>query len=421
MSLRRPVPSARVPFPHVRRPWNALPAALLLAACTSGDRVALEELFDQPEEIDRNAVEILGTSDDLTRVVDLELAADGTVWLLNSAPPFFVSLDPDGRERETGGRRGGGPGEFGNPTALVRIGSGVWAWDAQRSALVRLSGPGGLGAGAGIESVPVRDDAGAPTRTASFSEQMLVGARAWVEPRGEGVMLARLQGTTWTNALRLWEAEFVAVEWTDGEAGVAPVFNAAEHLAAPGEEYPGAEFYLPFPLWSGCPDGTLVGYDPVRNALVQVDEGGAPLGSFDLPPAREIEATPERLFDDLLPQMLATAPSGEAPPIDELRAGFAEEFEQVRDQLGPVMPEYRELACSGGASGARAWLHLLDVGNSTVAGGARWLRMSLSDEPEFRVFRMPDGFRPLRFEDEVLWGVHHDALEVPHVARVRVP
>jgi hypothetical protein len=428
---------------------RTLTAALTLAlsAC-SGDGAGITpgELFEHPESIGEGALQVMGTSSNLAQVVDLAVAPDGTVWLLNAAPPFFVAFDAAGREVAVGGQRGGGPGEFGQPTALVRLDSGIWSWDTRRGALAKVSGADGLSAGSAMLSIPVREPSGAPMRTAVFSEMLLVDARAWVGGRGNEAVLARIPSSTWGNAHYLWEAEFMAVNVTAavtagaaGAAGTArsgaseaqPValFASKPHLASPEEKYPGAELFLPLPLWSQCPDGSMAAYDPVRNALVRVDGSGDPLGSVSLPPAREIQATPDRLFEDLAPHMLASMPSGQAPPVEEMRADFVREFEEVRSQLSRVMPEYRELACTGGsarASSLHAWLQLLEIGRSGNAAGGRWLRVSLSGDAEggdaeSRVFQMPDSFRPLHFLDGVAWGVSYDDFEVPYLARLGLP
>ncbi len=412
---------APTPFPRGGAPVLALVAAAMLAACSLDDGTSDAADFDHPEAIDDAALVVLGSSDNLARVVDLEVDDDGSLWILNDAPPFFVALDGEGRELHAGGRRGGGPGEFGQPAALVRLDSGVWSWDSQRGTLAKVSGADGLDAGADMRTLPLRESGGGPMRAANFSDALVVGARAWVEASGDEVVLARIPGGPTGNALFLWETEFVTVDATAADATWSPVFSASEHLASPGEGYPGAEVFLPMPFWSQCPDGTLTGYDPVRNTLVRVDREGASLGTVALPRAREVEATPDRIFDELVPRMIASMPSGQAPPLDELRAGFMSEYEQVRSQLARVMPEYRELACGGHGAATHAWLHVLGSGGGGTGGGASWLRVTLSEDAEARVFRMPEGFRPLRLREGVAWGVLYDELEVPHIARLALP
>jgi len=409
-------------------------ATLTLVACGEGggggrDALPPGQVFDHPEPITEGALEILGTSDHLAEVVDLELADDGTVWLLNSAPPFFVALDARGREVASGGRQGGGPGEFGTPRGLVRLDSGLWSWDPPRGALVKVSGTDGLEAVPAMRSLPLRESRGAPMRTVIFNDILLVRARSWVAAHGGEAILPRTSAPLGVSVLHLWDAEFVAVDPEAPGGTVTPLFPTTPHLASPEEKYPGAELFLPVPLWSLCPDGTLLAYDPVRNRLVRVDASGEGLGTLPLPPAREVEATSGRLFEDLVPHMLASMPAGMAPPPEEVRAGFLAEFEEVRSQLGRVMPEYRDLACTGGMAGpggtgetgAYAWLQLLEIGRSGTGAGGRWLRVPLSGDAEVRVFRIPDRFRPLRFTDGVAWGVTYDEFEVPYLSRLTLP
>jgi hypothetical protein len=103
-------------------PWLSLalssPAILLfIVAVLLGCAPAGGE--EQRVRIESGAVEVVGSSDVIARVVDLQPAADGRVWLLNSIEPYFVVLGPDGRVEREFGRAGGGPGEFGAPLALV--------------------------------------------------------------------------------------------------------------------------------------------------------------------------------------------------------------------------------------------------------------------------------------------------------------
>jgi hypothetical protein len=114
------------------------PTALLLVACGDGD----PRDDEQRVEILSEAVHVVGTSELIARITDLQPGADGRVWLLNSigVEPFFVALGPDGRVEREVGRSGGGPTEFGAPVALVRGADGqVWAYDLVRHALIRVS------------------------------------------------------------------------------------------------------------------------------------------------------------------------------------------------------------------------------------------------------------------------------------------
>lgn len=73
----------------------------------------------------------------LTRITDLLVGKDGRIYVLDSVERELHILDSQ-RERQSGvvGRRGGGPGEFENPTALGWWGDMLWVFDTR---LLRLS------------------------------------------------------------------------------------------------------------------------------------------------------------------------------------------------------------------------------------------------------------------------------------------
>lgn len=114
-----------------------VPSALLLVACGGGPQDG-----ERRVEVLSEAVHVVGTSDAIARITDLQSAADGRIWVLNSigVEPFFVALGPDGRVEREFGLSGGGPAEFGAPVALVRGPTGeVWTYDLTRHALIRIS------------------------------------------------------------------------------------------------------------------------------------------------------------------------------------------------------------------------------------------------------------------------------------------
>jgi hypothetical protein len=417
----------------------ALALAPFLGACGADRAPAPEDIVDEPRVIPGDAVEVVAQSDLLAEVRDLEIGDDGTVWLLNGSPPFLVGFRgaagpataggaPAASEAVvSGGVRGQGPGELVLPGALVRLDSGVWVFDFRLGVLMQVSPPDGPGPslelGPTTPGVAVRDADGRPMPSVSFAMMLQLYPRPWVAPEGERVLLARAPAGPQEGLLHLWNVDFVAYTTTDGQEEVR--FAARDHLGPPEERYAGASLFLPVPFWASCPDGTFVAYDPVRNTLGHVGPTGAPLGTAQLPPPREIEATPDLLFDFLTPMMVAGM-GDQAPPLHELRTGFMAEFEQARAQLSSVIPEYRGLAC---APGGDLWLQVVEVGESARGEGGRWLRIRpgaaegdrWSGDAEVAAFRFPETFRPLRFLEAEAWGVAFDALEVPSLARMPLP
>ena len=68
---------------------------------------------------------------------------DGSVWVLNSVEPYFLGLDADGNPLGEYGTMGGGPEEFGVPSAFVTGGvdGAAWAFDYRRPSLIKVGGP----------------------------------------------------------------------------------------------------------------------------------------------------------------------------------------------------------------------------------------------------------------------------------------
>ena len=87
---------------------------------------------------------VLGSSERIGLVRDLELSSDGSVWLLNSVEPFFIGFAPSGELLAAHGTSGGGPEEFRMPAAFTTRGwnGEAWVLDFVRHALIRVSQPG---------------------------------------------------------------------------------------------------------------------------------------------------------------------------------------------------------------------------------------------------------------------------------------
>lgn len=92
---------------------------------------------------DISDVHVLGTSESIATVQDLEVLPDGSVWLLNSVAPFFLGFDPGGEAVATHGASGGGPEEFRRPAAFLTGGldDEAWVFDILRHAFIRVSEP----------------------------------------------------------------------------------------------------------------------------------------------------------------------------------------------------------------------------------------------------------------------------------------
>ena len=276
---------------------------LLLAACQSGD-----ELSDPPGRVVISAadVQVVGAPGALARIVDMEAAGDGRIWVLNSVEPFFVVLGTDGQVHRSFGRRGGGPAEFEDPIELVRGPDGrIWTFDNLRRAIRPLSD----------EQTP--DVALPPNwRVVSFENagMGMVATAPWVQSQGRDMLVARKRPSAPpSGGLGTWHADIyrvgvdsVGLEW---EQGVA----VPDLLGDPGERYPGASILVPFPIWAACGDGTLVLYDPLANTIRRLASDGGEGSSIPLGVARNEPVDFRPRFRDGVPAVLRSASRWSGP------------------------------------------------------------------------------------------------------------
>ncbi|MFH1766216.1 MAG: hypothetical protein ABIF09_18690 [Gemmatimonadota bacterium] len=62
-----------------------------------------------PLTLTSSDVHVLGSSEAIAEVWDLEALPDGSVWVLNSVEPFFIGFDEQGNVIGRHGTSGGGP------------------------------------------------------------------------------------------------------------------------------------------------------------------------------------------------------------------------------------------------------------------------------------------------------------------------
>ncbi|TVP58691.1 MAG: hypothetical protein EA351_03135 [Gemmatimonadales bacterium] len=408
----------------VLRALAALTAVMVVAACGDSGSESSADSPAEAVEIGAEALQILGTSESLTLVRDLEIDADGTVWVLDDAAPFFVGFGPDGTVVGPLGQSGGGPQEFRNPVTLVRPGGqgadGIWTYDRARHAMVRVTG-GGLESAAAVGSEAV----GLPNET--VTPQMLLsrdagmpGPLAWVDGGG-GSVFVMYPPNDLPNGLAFWRSRIAELSLAEGS--LAERWDLSELLEDPAAQYPGATDWLPVPLLAVCPDGQGWMYDPSSHTVRALAGEGTPnvaeTRAFDLPPARRMPFTADRMFEVMLPRIIEEVPSDQRPPDDELREFFLVQMADVFEEFAEVFPEYHSLRC--GADTA-LWLQNFEWDSGSGGQGWSWVRIPLDDEVGLpQVIRFPDGFVAMRFTADRAWGIVRDEFDVPSVAWVALP
>ena len=388
--------------------WGALAALPLLVACAT-DTPARDA--NTPVVVAQGQVHVLAAPGVLARVLDLEVASDGRIWILNSVEPFFVVVAPDGRMERAFGATGDGPEEYGFPVGLVRgpTSGEVWTYDVPRHALRRVGPDAGPDLRLPSDSLP-------PSSLVSFQGAGFRPANPWLAPAAGGILLARGRPSTepWTG-LRLWKADVRLIR-TDGVAPlVLPRQAVADLLGDPAKRWPGATLFLPYPVWAVCRDGGLALYDPLRNALRRFTPGGDEHQPIVLPDERRVALTFDRFFGMFDRQYHEEVPASQRVDSAQMRASFKAQFSQLTAMSADVFPEYADLRCVGDGT---LWIELFDTGSPGLGRGPEWWRYR--SDGSRTVFRLPDGFTAFRFREGRVWGARVDSLGVPSVAWIDV-
>lgn len=407
------------------RHWPSLCAAGLFALAAACGDASQSGTVDSGGNIvlDEAAVHVVGTSDAIARVQDLEVLADGTVWVLNSVEPLLIRFGAEGELLGAHGQRGGGPEEFGRPAGFVvgGIDGDPWLFDWQRHILVAPSDSGRRELPIPPEDFPQGSVAvgmnllSTVVRTGSLGEEVILPRKS----EAEGGSIYDYWRTSWQSDL---------VAWNPATGAVRTVVPMRDILGAPAPPAESGGGLPPFPLWyrlwAICGDGEIRVYDRFRNALRGFTPAGVEIEPISLPPPAEA-VTPIQFvratFDMLAVERLGavpTDPTFEMPAADSARL-LNEGLQRLSaspQQLAAVLPRYVDFRC---AADGTAWLRPLDLERGGLDGGPAWLRVS----PEGSVdrVRLPERFDPYRFTPERIWGVQRDALDVASVAWLPVP
>lgn len=375
--------------------------AFALGACQPD-----EQPLGEPSRIDVTIddLQVMPTPEEVARVVDVQPAGDGRVWLLNALEPFFFVLGPEGAVERRFGARGGGPEEFDDPIGLVRGPSGqVWTFDNLRKAFRPLS------------------DTQQPSRalptdwlTVSFGNagMGMVATAPWLESHGEDFLIARKRPSAPpSGALGIWHADVFRVGQGGGGVTLEPALAVPELLGDPGERYPGAVVLMPFPLWTVCGDGTVGLYDPLSNSIRRFASDGGERASLALEEARNETVTFDRVFGMVYRTFSELRPGGQAPDSLQMRGALQQQFTQAEAAFADVFPEYADLKCTDDGT---FWIQPYTVTDGRFARSTEWTRFS--PDASRTTISFPDAFTVHRIEGDRVWGVVSNELGVPSVA-----
>lgn len=372
-----------------------------------------------PIELDASAIEVLGTSDSLAVVRDLEVLDDGSVWVLNEREPYFVGFGAGGELLGAHGRDGQGPRDFPMPSGLLAGAwqREAWAFDFVRHAMIRVSRPEEWA------EIPLRSESLPPgsvqggmsmlapsVRTASLGREIVV-------PRSGGTM----QDGLLQYRLALLRADLIAVDPETG--GFRTLVSLGAVLDDPSGDFIASEggFPLWYRLWAVCGGDLVRVYDRVRNQLRGFDGSGTEVDPVDLPPVPFTEVSARQFARAVfgLRQAEVTGAVGvrlTAEDSARVLGQLAGMVEGQPHELASYLPRYVDFRCSEDGT---MWMQPLDVELGGLRGGRPWLRIAPGGG--VREVRLPERFDAFRFRTSRVWGVYRDENDIASVASIALP
>ena len=388
---------------------------VFLAGCQPGDSGGDSALLTMTP----SDVHLVGSSEAIAQVMDMEILPDGSIWLLNSVEPYFIGFDEEGSIIGLHGSSGGGPEEFRMPAGLLTGGldDEAWAFDFVRNAFVRISQPD---AGWSQIDLPRNE---IPPGTVRGGMNILTNT-VRTSRLGDELIIPWTTGTLESGVaayhMALLRANLAAL---DPKAGsVRNVITLGEVLDDPSVGFVATDggFPLWYRLWAICGEHLRV-YDRVRNQLRGFTGSGEEIDPVDLPPSRLAEVTPLGFARAVFPLRQAEVTGAVGPrltPGDSVRLlnQMAQQLEGNPEQLAAYLPRYVDFRCSEDGT---MWLQPIDLEVGGLKGGPAWLRITA--EGEIREVLLPARFDAFRFTRDRVWGVQRDELDIASAAWIEVP
>lgn len=375
-------------------------------------------------------VRVLGSSEAIAAVRDIEVLADGSVWILNSVEPLVVGFGPEGNVLRAFGRQGDGPDEFGAPAGFVvgDIDGEAWVFDRRRHALVRVSGSRTTDAVRSLrhDSLP----SGAVVGGMNLLSEAVRTARA-----GRSLVLPRRSAEGETDIMGFWRstwaADLVALDLDTGSLGTVVELRSALGDPTPHFDLTGVPLPIPlwFRLWAVCADSEIRVYDRLRNELRGFALDGSEVEPIALPSPRYDEVSAGHFasiaFDAVLVESMGEVgmmrPALTGADSARIMAEVMTRVEAEPVRLAEVLPRYVDYRCDEEGT---QWIQPLDLDDhggfwNGLAGSRVWLR--IAPDGEIHTVRLPERFDPYRFTPAKIWGIRRDELDVASVAWIDLP
>lgn len=386
-----------------RNGWFAAPwiagACFVAAACGAGagagDRVLVAEVaYEMPvlEEVTR-----------IRKLVRVE--ETGEFWNFNSGEPHFIKADSAGRVLAAFGERGEGPDEIGYPAAIVGAGADwVEPVDSPREAWRRFDLTGKE-----IASTPLPGTQ--RLRVVVDLELTSYGDQYQSYFDGDRFIFPNFPRGL-ENTQHFWRTRLDQVDRRSGQ--MSTIFDFWTWHADHREQLQSARALAPIPLWSVCPDGAVAVYRPFADSLRVLGKSEA---------SAAVPRAPERLRDgDAIGFVrglidLQVSAGTIAPEDAESVTNMVVRESKAQGDFGPFAPAYIRMH---GDHRRRFWLQRFSTEDHFLGFGDTWDVLSPEGE-HLGAVRFPSRFRPMIFEDDGIWGVREDSLDVNQVVKVAYP
>lgn len=379
-----------------RRPFATAGLAALAFAAACGS--ASVDEAPRRVELDSAAVRVLAVDERLYEVRDV-MVAGRAVWVLSGHAPYVYRYASADAHAQAFGRQGRGPGELLNPWNLVAAGEpgAVEVWDVAARQLVRFDPTGRLTA---TVPVPIRSGGiRGDIREVSFGDPLRIRAA-----RGGPVVQVPLAPVSQTRDLYSSALVQLGADGSPRDT-IARFSTMAMSMAG--------QTLVPIPLWTACPDGRLVVFDPSGPALQWYD-GGRVGTRVQLPIAQRAftEADARRYLGHML-DLEARAYNYQIPNRGQMvDAALA----RGRGQFGTIAPPAVDMLCD---AHARVWLETFSSADHPLGYGREWtvfdgLRL-------VAVVRFPRGFRPMELATGTAAGSQTDPDGVQRPALLPLP
>jgi hypothetical protein len=400
---------------------RGIATGLMFACFTGCDSPGTAGDVGEPIVLASADLHVLGTSESIATVEDLEVLDDGTVWVLNSVEPYFVAFGADGEVR-VHGRSGGGPQEFDAPSGFVNggIDGEAWVFDRRRHALIDVSRTDDLRRELHLprDAVP----SGSVLGGMNLLSNIVRTARL-----GDEIILPRRSSADDTDVFGYWLAQWTAdlVALNPETDSVRDVIALGTFLGDPSPHFELIDGFPPFPLWyrlwAVCGDVIRV-YDRLRNEVRAFNRDGVELDATTLPSPRYTDVTP-RQFARATVAVAIVENMGQVGNTSVTAADSADTIDRILPrltatpyQLANLLPRYVDLRCDDNGT---LWLQPFDIDIGGLRGGQTWLR--ISPHGAINDVQLPTRFDPYRFTTERIWGVQRDDLDVASIAWIATP